>query len=143
MRRRMGAPSNHYEATGVSMNRNLLTPEEVLASVEHANSPRRYVGMDSTQFTSPSAAPERGTLIPKKNLQAGDPTGYGKGNVARPPMQVTAANPERLGPRYSVGVKFPAISSIEASATMGNARMIPSIAGRQNPNFGMGVEGPY
>ena len=46
MRRRMGAPSSHHEAAGKSMARNIMTPEEVIASAQHANSARRYVGMD-------------------------------------------------------------------------------------------------
>lgn len=143
MRRRMGAKSSHRESVGNSMNRNLMTPEEVLASVDYSNSPRRYVGMDANKFTNVSAQPERGTLVPKKHGKAGDPTGYGKGNDKRTPVQVNASNSERMGARFSIGAKFPAIYSAEAAATMGNAKIIPSIAGRQNPNFGMGVEGPY
>lgn len=143
MRRRMGASASHRESVGKGMSRNLMTPEEVLASVDYANSPRRYVGMGYTAFTDSSATPEKGTLVPKKHGKSVDPTGYGKGNVAREFVQVDASNSERLGARFSIGAKFPAIYSAEAAATMGNAKVIPSIAGRQNPNFEMGVEGPY
>ena len=47
MRRRMGAPSNHLESAGKGMSSNNMTPEDVIASAEHANSARRYVGQVS------------------------------------------------------------------------------------------------
>lgn len=141
MRRRMSAPSNHHEATGASMSRNNPTPEEVISSAEHANSPRRYMGM-AAGAANISGSPLKGTLIPKKNVQAGDPTIANKAN-RKNVSAGNAAQSERMGARYSVGVKFPKGTNIEAAATMGNAKMVPSVSGRQSPNFGAGMSGPY
>ena len=61
MRRRMGAPSNHHESAGKTMARNIMTPEEVIASAQHKESARRYVGMDVAK-TVEAVKPEKGTL---------------------------------------------------------------------------------
>ena len=138
MRRRMGAPSSHLESAGTMKNRNIDTPEEVLASAAHSASPRRYVGADYSGVTAPSAKPLKGTLVKKKNTQAGDPTAGGKAN-RKNVSAGTAAQSERMGARYTIGAKFPAVHSIEASATMANAKVVPSVAGRNKPNFDYGT----
>jgi hypothetical protein len=141
MRRRMGAPSNHNESTGNSMSRNNITPEEVLASAEHANSARRYVGQVSG-VANMSGAPLKGKLMPKKNTQAGDPTIANKANRTNM-LAGDAAQSERMGARYAIGAKFPAVHSIEATATMANARIVPSVSGRNAPNFEYGMNTEY
>lgn len=141
MRRRMGAPSSHLEAAGKSMARNNMTPEEVIASAEHANSPRKYVGQ-TAGVANVSGAPMRGTLIGKKNTQAGDPTAGGKANRKNVLVNNAAAS-ERMGARYVVGANFPAVHSIEASATMQNAKIVPSVAGKNSPNFNAGMTDNY
>lgn len=141
MRRRMGAPSNHHEATGKSMSRNNMTPEEVLSSAEHANSARRYVGQMSG-VANTSGAPLKGKLMPKKNTQAGDPTIANKAN-RKNMLAGNAAQSERMGARYVVGAKFPAVHSIEATATMANAKIVPSVAGKNAPNFEYGMNTEY
>ena len=50
---------------------------------------------------------------------------------------------ERMGARYTIGATFPAVHSIEAGATMANAKIVPSVTGKQSPNFDYGVEGNY
>ena len=137
MRRRMGAPSSHHEAAGKSMSKSVPTTEEILASAEHSKSPRRYVGMDAAKSFE-AVKPEKGTLMPKKNTQASDPTAGGKANR----KNVSAGNAvqsERMGARYNVSVKFPAGHEPAAAATMANAKVVPSVAGRQAPNFGDGM----
>jgi hypothetical protein len=142
MRRRMGAPSNHHEATGASMsNRTNLTTEEIIASAEHVNSPRRYMGMVASAANI-SGAPLKGKLMPKNNKQAADPTIANKANKKNV-LAGNAAQSERMGARYSIGVKFPKGTNIESSSTMGSARMVPSVSGRQAPNFDAGMSGPY
>lgn len=139
MRRRMGAPSNHHEAAGNKMDRNHMTPEEVLASAEHANSGRRYMGLDVAKFNNESGTPEVGTLMPKKNVQASDPTAGGKANRSNIPAG-NAAQSERMGARYRTEVKFAPTIAPEAGPTGQSARVIQSIAGRQNPNFQDGMQ---
>ena len=141
MRRRMGAPSNHHEAAGKSMSRNNMTPEEVLASAEHANSARKYVGQ-VTGVANMSGAPSKGTLMPKKNTQAGDPVGNTKANKKNV-LAGNAVQSERMGARYSIGAKLGGVHSIEATATMMNARIVPSVSGKNAPNFEAGIDSTY
>ena len=136
MRRRMGAPSSHHEAAGKSMARNIMTPEEVISSAEHANSARRYVGMDMAK-TVEAVKPERGTLKPKGNKQASDPTAGGKANKTNV-LAGNAAQSERMGARHRVMAKYPTVAP-EAAPTMANAKVIRSVAGKQAPNFGDGM----
>ena len=139
MRRRMGAPSSHHEAAGKSMSKSVPTTEEILASAAHSSSPRRYVGMDAAKFTNASGTPEKGTLMPKKNTQASDPTAGGKANRTNVSAG-NAAQSERMGARHRISVKFPAGHEPAAAATMANAKVVPSVQGRQAPNFGAGID---
>ena len=138
IRRRSGMPTNHHESAGKSMSRNNMTPEEVIASAEHANSPRKYVG----QTTGFQAVPaERGTLIGKKNKQAGDPTAGGKANRKNVLVNNSSAS-ERMGARYSTSVKFPKGTEPAAGPTMANAKTVPSVMG-QSGNFESGMDFSY
>lgn len=139
MRRRMGAPSNHHESAGKTMARNIPTTEEILASAEHANSARRYVGMDVAKSVE-AVKPERGTLIGKKNKQASDPTAGGKANRKNNLVNSSSAS-ERMGARYSIKAKFAPTVAPEAAPTMANAKVVPSVAGKQSPNFEGGIQG--
>ena len=141
MRRRSGMPMNHHESVGTKVSRNMPTPEEVISSAQHANSPRKYVGQIS-DAANISGAPLKGTLVSKKNRQAGDPTAGGKANKKNVLVNNAAAS-ERMGARYEIGANFPAVHSIEAAATMNNAKVVPSVAGRNKPNFDYGMEGQY
>lgn len=136
MRRRMGAPSSHHESVGKDMGKKFLTPEEIIASAEHANSARKYVGTSYSGVTDISAKPLKGKLIPKKNTQAGDPTITNKANR----KNVLAKNPgsERAGAKFRVVAKMPSVDPT-AGPTLANAKTVPSVAGRQNPNFGDGM----
>jgi hypothetical protein len=122
------------------MNKNIPTTEEILASAEHASSPRRYMGMDAAKL-APSA-PSRGTKVAKKNTQAGDPTAGGKANRSNVSAG-NAAQSERMGARHRISVKFPAGYDPAASATMSSGRVIRSVAGRQAPNFNDGNSASY
>lgn len=143
MRRRLGVPSSHTTAAGGSMNnRSIMTPEEVLASASHANSARRYVGMEPAAFTSPSATPEVGTLMPRKNVQAQDPTIADKANRSQMSVPNAAAS-ERMGARYRINAQLPEVHSIESAATMANGRIVPSVVGKSRPNFDSGSDSSY
>lgn len=125
MRRRMGIPSNPLETAGKSMARNHVTHEEAYDAAAQVGSPRIPV----------SASPVlEGTLVPKKSTQAGDPTAGGKVNRPNVPYQ------ERNGGQYRITVPFTPTIDPAAGPTMANARIIPSVAGRVNPNFQGGVQ---
>ena len=141
MRRRMGAPTNHHEAAGKGMSRNNLTPEEVISSAEHANSPRRYMGMTASA-ANVSGSPLKGTLVAKKNTQAGDPTAGGKANKKNV-LVGDVASSERMGAAYRITAKFPAVHQSEIGATMANSKIVPSVAGKNRPNFDYGMDSVY
>ena len=123
MRRRMGIPSHPLEAVGNMKNRNHLTHDEAYDAAAEVGSPRIPV----------SAAPAlQGTLVPKKNVQAADPS--------NPGSKVNRQNIERIGATYRVTVPFTPTIDPAAGPTMANARIIPSVAGRANPNFQGGIE---
>jgi hypothetical protein len=128
MRRRMGAPSSHLESAGKKMSKD-LSPEQIIAS-----GARAYMGSDANNFNNVSGTPSVGKLMPKKNVQASDPTINDKAN---------RKNIERAGAQYRITAKMPAPVNSEAAATMMNARIVPSVAGRQAPNFDAGMEGNY
>ena len=132
MRRRMGAPSNHNESAGKSMAKE-LSPEQIIAS-----GARAYMGSEAGSFTSPSAKPTVGKLMPKKNTQAADPTAGGKANRKNVSAGDAAAS-ERMGARYRASVRFAPTIDPAAGPTMASARTVPSISGRQAPNFNDGM----
>jgi hypothetical protein len=122
LRRRTGAPSNHLESAGKGVTRNHPTSDEALEAAAAANSARVPVG----------AAPAlQGTLVPRKNTQSADPTAGGKAN---------RANIERVGATYRVTANIGVSVDPAAGPTMANARIVPSIQGRVNPNFDSGIQ---
>jgi hypothetical protein len=135
MRRRMGAPSNYLETAGKSMARMHKTSDEQYSEQSAAGSARIPMGMDA--YKVDPVAPEIGTLVPKKNLQAGDPVNPGSKSGRRNPV----LNPggERLGAAYSPKATYMVVDPA-AGLTMRNARVIPSVAGRSMPNFGMEIQ---
>lgn len=114
---------------------NLPTPEEALSGMAQVGSPR--VPMGNSAIPSPSAVPPvRGTLVPKKGAQAGDPT---------PPKanrQNVLAAPEKAGAAYRVSVSVPPMIDPAAGATQANGKIVPSSVGRPE-SFGDGINGAY
>jgi hypothetical protein len=82
--------------------------------------------------SKPRVAPvEKGTLVKKKNVAAGDPTAMAK--PSRTHVKATS------GARYGISVKFQKTTAPEAGATQGNGRILPAAIQRQAPNFGAGM----
>lgn len=132
MRRRMGAPSNHVEAAGVSMSRSHATSDEAAVSASANGSARATMGMDA--YTLAPTGRTAGALVPRKNTQAADPTSGGKAN--RTPI-------ERIGASYRITASMGPQHDPTTGPTMANARIIPSIQGRENPNFESGIKSTY
>lgn len=131
MRRRMGAPSNHHESAGHEMaERHHLTSDEAMEQHAAEGSARVPVGL-----VSGPDYPEAGTAVPRHNTQAGDPT--------NPGSKQNRVNIERIGATYRVNAKMSASIDPAAGATMANARIVPSIQGRANPNFESGIQSAY
>lgn len=118
LRRRNGTPSSSVGAVGNMKNREHITHNEAYDVASQVGSPRLPV----------SAAPAlQGTLVPKKNIQAGDPT--------NPGSKVNRQNIERIGAQYRISVPFTPTIDPAAGPTMANAKIIPSVRGRI-ANFG-------
>lgn len=146
VRRRAGnTPSSYTEAAGKSMTRKYQTSDEAMADAKAIGSPRATMGTDP-MMVSPEATMSsvdemnagqlQGAVMPKKNVQAGDPTGMGtKVNRTNIPYN------EKLGASYRVSVPFTPTIDPAAGPTMQSARVVPSISGRENPNFESGIQG--
>ena len=143
MRRRMGVPSSHLESAGTPMaSRSVPTPEEIISSAEHKQSPRRYIGQGAYTAENVSAQPGNTIPVARKNTQAGDPTAGGNAHRSNV-LAGDAAQSERAGAKYSITQKYPAGTEPAAGPTMQSARIVPSVAGRQSPNFRSGSESVY
>ena len=136
IRRRAGMPMSHHESVGKTVSKGNLTPEQVLAS-----GARSYVGQ-MTNVANISASPAKGKLMKKKNTQAGDPTAGGKANRKNVLVNNAAAS-ERMGAAYRVTAKYAQSATPEVGPTMANAKTVPSVSGKQSPNFSAGMEGNY
>lgn len=152
MRRRMGAPSNHFESAGPTNGRVHDTCEEQYEDAKNQNSPRASIGeepmasnniensmspsQDADDYTGKAAKPVKGTAVASGNSKSEDPTIMNKANR----KNVLA---ERHGAKYRVSVPFTPTVDPAAGPTMANARTIPSVQGRQNPNFQGGMESSY
>lgn len=152
MRRRMGAPMSSLEAAGPANDRQHMTSEEHYDRAKQQDSPRISMGedqvkdandvmsggQDADDYMAKAASPAKGMLRPKGNVQAQDPTGYG-GVGHRNNVMYN----ERLGASYRVSVPYTPTVDPTAGPTMANARTIPSVLGRQNPNFMGAVTDQY
>jgi len=150
-RRRSGAPSSYTEAAGASMNRDHITSDEAHSLAQQADSARVPMGMDGYAAcgmcgSSPCACPSgssdelgqeqfSGTMMPRNNVQAGDPT--------YPGSKVNRQNIERIGATYRVTAEYGQVIDPTVGPTQANGRIVPSVAGRQNPNFQSGEEYSY
>lgn len=139
VRRRAGAPSNHFDSVGSRNRVNLPTPEEALAGMAAVGSPRVPMGTSMVHdFVNTSGSPLRGELIPRGNTQTGGAV-YGGQTVppASPGMPAHRSNipQERLGAQYYVSAVVPAPMLVEAAATQANGRIITSAVQREG-NFG-------
>ena len=123
MRRRNGTPASSLEAVGNMRNRNHISSDEAVSAAAEVGSPRLPM----------SAAPAmQGTLVPKKNVQAGDPT--------NPGSKANRQNIERIGAQYRITVPFTPTIDPAAGPTMANAKIVPSVQGRVTPNFDNGIQ---
>jgi hypothetical protein len=101
---------------------------------------RTPMGKDGRKFSSPSASPTAGTLVPKKGAQAADPTG----SKGTPRVNVPAApGGERIGAAYSVKVNYMKPTDPAAGMTQANGRIISPSVVRSTESFSEGVGTSY
>ena len=100
---------------------------------------RASMGTEGVKFTSPSASPASGTLAPKNNTAAGDPTAAGtKANRANAPYQG-----ERMGAAYSIKASYMKSTAPEAGLTQANGRIVSPAVVRSHDSFGEGIGTSY
>jgi hypothetical protein len=110
------------------------SPDEALAGM--AKQGRTPMNKDGIKFSSPSASPKAGTLVPKKNTAAGDPYG----SKGAPRSNVPATGQDRAGAAYSIkgGPRYTKMTDPAAGATQANGRIITTAAKRDRSNFDSG-----
>ena len=100
---------------------------------------RQAQGREGTKFSSPSSAPKSGTLEPRKNTQAADPTGMGtKVNRTNVPY-----SGERVGAAYSVKATYMKATAPEAGLTQANGRIVNPAVTRQEDSWNEGIATSY
>jgi hypothetical protein len=115
------------------------SPDEALAGM--AKTGRKPMMKDGIKFTSPSATPTAGTLVPKKNTAAGDPYAQPKPSRAN----VSATGKDRAGAAYSIkgGPRYTKMTDPAAGATQANGRIITTAAKRDRSNYDSGNSASY
>jgi hypothetical protein len=99
---------------------------------------RQSSGREGTKFTSPSASPKSGTLMPKKNTAAADPTVTNPGIRTNQPYAG-----ERKGAAYSIKATYMKQTAPEAGMTQANGRIVSPAVVRQKDSWSQGIETSY
>jgi hypothetical protein len=110
--------------------------DAALAGMAKVGAPRKPMGKDALAFTSPSAKPASGKLMPRGNKQAGDPAAQTVG--IRENRPISAA--ERQGAAHTIVANIVKQNDPAAGLTQANGRVIPATTKR---NFGGGVDSSY
>lgn len=109
-----------------------------LAGMAANSKNRQPMGLEAVQNISVAPATS-GTLVPKKNVAAGDPTVMEKPSRANVPNQAVNRN----GAAYGIRVNYIASTSPEAGATQANGRIFKAATNRSRFNFDDGASTSY
>ena len=99
------------------------------------------MGKEGVKFSSPSASPDAGTLVPKKNTAAGDP--YGAGTKVNRVNQPIAPGGERQGAAYSIKASYMKATDPAAGLTQANGRIVSPAVVRSTASFSEGSGTSY
>lgn len=108
--------------------------DEALAGMSKTG--RAPMGKEGVKFSSPSASPASGTLVPKKNVAAGDPTGAG--TKANRVNEAGAPGGERKGAAYSIKATYMKQTDPAAGLTQANGRIVSPAIVRSVDSFAEG-----
>ena len=112
--------------------------KEALAGMAKTGAPRTPMGREGTAFSSPSASPKSGTLVPKGNAAAGDPAVTNQGIRANAPYQG-----ERKGAAYSINASYAPQKEPSAGMTQANGRIVNPSVTRQEDSWREGIDTSY
>ena len=100
--------------------------------MEQPNSKFKTMGTSAAKdINVPSAKPERGTLMKRKNAAAGDPAKQAK--PSRKNIKGTSAK------QYGITTKMPAYKDPQIGPTQGNGRILKSAINRTSVEFTDGM----
>jgi len=97
---------------------------------------RQTIGKEGAKFTSPSASPKAGKLVPKKGAQAADPTTQAMGKKG------TSA-PDSMGAAHTIKATYMKQNEPAASATQANGRIMNPSVKRSVDSFSEGSSTSY
>lgn len=137
MRRRSGLPSSHHESAGENMNRQHHTSDEVHEMAQNAGSARIPMGDDAygNQTDELNTGEFAGMMVPRQNVQAGDPS--------NPGSKQNRVNIERIGATYRIEASTMGLMDPTLGPTQQGGRIVPSVMGRNAPNFYSGEQDSY
>jgi hypothetical protein len=137
IRRRRGISPNYLEAAGNTMNRQHATHEEGYQQAVSQDSARVPMGTSAfnVQGDEQSGDQFAGILTPRGGAQAADP--------AQQELGIRQHTMERLGASYQIKSLYSPPMDPTAGPTMANARIVPSVRGRNTPDFEMGEQSAY
>jgi hypothetical protein len=115
------------------------SPDEALAGM--AKQGRQPMMKEGIGFSSPSASPKAGTLVPKKGAQAGDP--YGSKGAPRSNVQASLPAQDRNGAAYSIKARYTKLTDPSAGQTQANGKIIKTAVKRDRTNFDSGAGASY
>ena len=116
--------------------------DEALAGM--AKQGRMPMGKEGVKFSSPSASPASGTLVPKKSTAAGDPTASGtKANRKNDPYNPGTAGTERKGAAYSIKASYMKSNDPAAGLTQANGRIVNPAVVRSKDSWAEGISSSY
>lgn len=97
---------------------------------------RETMGKSGAAFTSPSASPKSGKLVPKKGAQASDPAAQSMGKRG-------TSSPDKMGAAHTIKATYLRQTSPEAASTQANGRVFDAAIKRSSQSFGEGVSTSY
>jgi hypothetical protein len=116
-----------------------MAKSDIEAAVAAENTQGRKSEGSGVSFTAPSAKPEKGTLVAKKNVAAADPAVQNQGTRSNRAY----AGQERLGAAYGVKASYAPQKDPSAGATQANGRIVNPSVTRQKDSWSEGLETSY
>jgi hypothetical protein len=97
---------------------------------------RQTMGKEGAKFSSPSASPKAGTLVPKKGSQSSDP-------YSQPMGKKGTSAPDKAGAAHTIKATYMKQTDPAAASTQANGRVMSPAIKRSVDSFGEGMSTSY
>jgi hypothetical protein len=97
---------------------------------------RQTMGKEGAKFSSPSASPKAGTLVPKKSSKSVDP-------YAQPIGKKGMSAPDKDGAAHTIKATYMKQTDPAAGSTQANGRVMNPAIKRSVDSFGEGMSTSY